>query len=110
MATTPELQTAIQNLQGQAARFQAMLDARMAGSNDGPTLQRTARRTHTDQTPNDAAHADVWATWNAEETAHPDDSAGLWTMPEHAFWLRAAKTAILAGVIEPVPAPVTPPA
>ena len=100
--TTPEIQAMIAQFQSNITSLQSILDTRMGALNNSVTMQLTARKAHTDQTPNDAAHATVWATWNAEEAAHQNDPAALWAQPEHAYWLRLTSNALIAGVIDPV--------
>lgn len=101
--TNPEILAMIAQRQADVVSLQATLDARISAISNPPVLQATARRAHSDQTPKDSAHADAWATWNAEEAAHGSDGT-LWTQPEHAYWLRLASDALKAGVIDPVTA------
>ena len=99
--TTPELLATISTLQANLASYQSMLAARMAAADVATVVRSTARKVHADQTPMDVIHASVWNVWNNEEASN-SDPAVLWTQPEHSFWFRAARTAIIAGVVEPV--------
>jgi hypothetical protein len=102
-ASIPDLDAMIANAQAVVSELTARKAAQLAAAFDGPTCRRTAVKIHTDQAPQDLANPA--AAWNTE-AASTSNADALWALPEHAFWLRAASTAILAGVVDPVPAPV----
>lgn len=89
-----QYQQTIQAYQTQITMLTAQMNALIAASNDNPTIRATATVIHTQQCTNGPS-----CPWYTETGATADL---LWANPEHAFWARAAKTAMVAGVYDPV--------